>query len=219
LQYLVRLFAPFLFFPVRYPRYFLPVLPAILVNILSNQAAMYGGSFHYEAEIFPALFAMAVIVFAKHTQLRAIWLACVLVMFTSSSPLAVARLSLPTSQQRRLATLLAAHVPRDRAIAAPQRIAAHLTDWTRLYMFDYWQMEDDWKRADIVVVGFHGRSLGWYPWQTLEYEKLPRMLPGLRLLYQDVLDPRFRVFEVLPSAKQLPSIANPLATPERPSGK
>ena len=219
LVYLFRLFAPFLFFPLRYPRYLLPVLPAILVNILSNQPSMYSAGYHYEAEIFPALFAMAVIAFSGRTRLQSIWLACVLVAFTSASPLAVARLSLPTPPQRRLAKLLAEHVPQDRAIAAPQRVAAHLTDRARLYMFDYWQMEDDWKRADIVVVGFHGRTLGWYPWQMLESQKLPKMLPGLRLLYQDAEDPRFRVFEVLPSAAQLPSIAHPLATPQHPNGK
>ena len=110
------------------------------------------------------------------------------------------------------------HVPKDLAIAAPQRIAAHLTDRDRLYMFDYWQMEDDWKRADIVVVGFHAHWLGWYGWGTLDEIKLTRMAPGLELLFQSPTDPRFRIFKVLPSAKDVPSIADVEATDESPAG-
>jgi uncharacterized membrane protein len=215
LLYLVGVLAPFLFFPLRYPLYALPIIPAILINILSNKPSMYSGDFHYEAEILPALFAMAVVAL-HHPRARAIWLVVMLTGFTSSSALATARWNVPTRAQRRLAKELAAHVPEDRAIAAPQRIAAHLTDRDRLYMFDYWLMEDDWKRADIVVVGYHGSSIGWYSWETLNEIKLVRMQPGLKLLYQSPEDPRFRVFEVLPSAKDLPSIADPGATADSP---
>lgn len=196
LYYLCVLFAPFLFFPLRYPLFLLPVLPPILVNILSNNETLFSLVFHYEAEIYPALFAMAVIAFAN-LELRPVWLLIMLVAFTAQSPLAVARMTVPTRYQRALTADLAAHVPRDKAIAAPQRIATHLTDRDRLYMFDYWQMENDWKRADIVVVGFFGNWLGWYPWTVLEEEKLPVMLPNLRLIYQSAVDPRFRVFEVI----------------------
>ena len=217
LAYLAGVFAPFLFFPLRYPLYLLPVIPAILVNILSNKPNMYSGAFHYEAEILPALFALAVIAF-RQPRTRGVWLLVVLVGFTSPSALATARWSVPTSAQRQLAKELAMHVPKDLAIAAPQRIAAHLTDRDRLYMFDYWQMEDDWKRADIVVVGFHAHWLGWYGWGTLDEIKLTRMAPGLELLFQSPTDPRFRIFKVLPSAKDVPSIADVEATDESPAG-
>jgi uncharacterized membrane protein len=218
LIYLTGVLAPFLFFPLRYPLYALPVLPAILINILSNQPSMYSAGFHYEAEILPALFAMAVVAL-KHPRARAFWLLVMLIGFTSSSALATARWNVPTRPQRWLAKALAAHVPEGRAVAAPQRIAAHLTDRDRLYMFDYWMMEDDWKRADIVVVGFHGSSIGWYRWEMLDEVKLVRMAPGLKLVYQSPEDPRFRIFEVLPSAKDLPSIADPNATAESPIGE
>jgi uncharacterized membrane protein len=219
LLYLAGVLAPFLLFPLRYPLYALPVIPAILINILSNKPSMFSAGYHYEAEILPALFAMAVVAFSQHPRARALWLVVLLVGFTSTSALATARWNVPTQAQRRLAKDLAAHVPKDRAIAAPQRIAAHLTDRDRLYMFDYWLMEDDWKRADIVVVGFHGLSIGWYRWDMLEEVKLVRMQPGLKLLYQSPEDPRFRVFEVLPSAKDLPSIADPGASADSPVGK
>lgn len=196
LYYLWGLFVPFLFFPLRYPLYFLPVLPPILVNILSNNESLISRGFHYEAEIYPALFAMAVIAFAR-TRWVGLWLAALLVGFTAPSPMSVSRMLLPNKVQRTLQAELSAHVPHDKAIAAPQRIATHLTDRDRLYMFDYWLMENDWKRADIVVVGFHGTSLGWYSWSVLQEEKLPQMLPNLRLIYESPTDPRFQVFEVI----------------------
>lgn len=218
LYYVGALLLPFLFFVVRYPIYLLPVAPAILINILSNNTNLIGLQYHYEAEIFPALFAMAVIAFTNR-RWRAAWLVVLLAAFTSQSTLGLARWNLPTPDQRNLQKLLEEHVPRDRAIAAPQRIAAHLTDIPQLYMFDYWQMEDDWKRADVVVVGFHGKQLGWYDWRTLQSKKLPRMRPYLRQIYQDPNDPRFELFEVLPSAATAPSIASPGATAEDCDGE
>jgi hypothetical protein len=164
LYYFAALLAPFLFFPLFRPIYLLPILPAVLVNILSNDP-------------------MAVIAFAS-SRFRALWLSVMLVVFTAPSALGVARWTVPTKAQRRLSEQLATHVPHDRAIAAPQRIAAHLTDREKLYMFDYWQMEEDWKRADLVVIGYHGASLGWYSWSTLHDEKLPKMLPHLRQVYE-----------------------------------
>jgi uncharacterized membrane protein len=195
LLYIGALLLPFLFFPIVRPIYLLPVLPAVLVNILSNDPAMIARMFHYEAEITPALFAMAVIAFSQ-SRFRALWLAVTLVAFTAPSALGVARWNLPTAAQNRLRKQLDEHVPYDKAIAAPQRIATHLTDRKRLYMFDYWQMEDDYKRADIVVVGYHGKSMGWYTYKKFEEEKFPRMLPDLKEIYQDPKDPRFRLYEV-----------------------
>jgi hypothetical protein len=160
---------------------------------------------------------MAVIAFTN-ARWRAVWLSVLLVQFTSQSTLGLARWNVPTREQRQLEKLIAEHVPHDRAIAAPQRLAAHLTDRPKLYMFDYWQMEDDWKRAELVVVGFHGHVLGWYTWGKLEKDKLPRMRPYLKPLYTDPQDPRFRVFEVLPSAANAPTIADPGATAEDPDG-
>ena len=156
---------------------------------------MLGRAYHYEAEISPALFAMAVIAFSA-SRFRGLWLAVMLVAFTAPSALGIARWNMPTKAQNRLREQLEAHVPRDKAIAAPQRIAAHLTDRERLYMFDYWRMEDDYKRADIVVVGYHGDSMGWYSFKTFEEEKFPRMLPDLHQIYADPKDPNFRLYEV-----------------------
>ncbi|HKP55107.1 MAG TPA: DUF2079 domain-containing protein [Polyangiales bacterium] len=195
LDYMAMLVAPFLFYPLFRPVYLLPVLPAVLVNILSNDPNLLGRTYHYEAEISPALFAMAVIAFTA-SRYRPLWLAVLLVAFTAPSALGVARWNVPTKAQRRLLAQLSEHVPHDKAIAAPQRIAAHLTDRERLYMFDYWQMEEDWKRADIVVLGYHGDSMGWYTTKIFEEEKFPKMLPELRIIYQDPKDPRFRLYEV-----------------------
>jgi hypothetical protein len=66
-------------------------------------------------------------------------------------------------------------------------------------MFDYWKMEQDWKRADVVVIGYPGDRMGWYDWSVLEYLKLPRMMPMLRPIYQDPADPHFRIYEVVRS--------------------
>jgi len=195
LEYIAALLLPFLFFPLVRPVYFLPVLPAVLVNILSNDPAMTGRAYHYEAEISPALFAMAVIAFSA-SRFRGLWLAVMLVAFTAPSALGIARWNVPTKAQNRLREQLEKHVPHDKAIAAPQRIAAHLTDRERLYMFDYWRMEDDYKRRVIVVVGYHGDSMGWYTFKTFEEEKFPRMLPDLHQIYADPKDPSFRLYEV-----------------------
>jgi uncharacterized membrane protein len=195
LEYIATLLLPFLFFPLVRPVYLLPVIPAVLVNILSNDPAMIGRAYHYEAEISPALFAMAVIAFSA-SRFRGLWLAVMLVAFTAPSALGIARWNVPTKAQNRLREQLEKHVPHDKAIAAPQRIAAHLTDRERLYMFDYWRMEDDYKRADIVVVGYHGDSMGWYTFKTFEEEKFPRMLPDLHQIYADPKDPSFRLYEV-----------------------
>ena len=216
LWYVGGLLLPFLFFPLRNPLYLLPVLPAILVNVLSNNPSLISANYHYEAEIFPVLFAMAVIAM-KSARMQALWLAVLLIGFTSSSALGIARWTVPTHAQRQLSKLLDAHVPNDhRAVAAPQRIAAHLTNRDKLYMFDYWLMEDDWKRADILVVGFHAPSIGWYSWKTLESRKLPKMLPYLKELYRDSADPRFRIYEVLPSAKTAPPTGDPRASAADP---
>jgi hypothetical protein len=103
----------------------------------------------------------------------------------------------PNAVQKRLHEQLQAHVPRGLAVAAPQRLAAHLTRIPKLYMFDYWHMEQDWKRADVVVIGYPGNRMGWYDWSVLEYLKLPRMMPMLRAIYQDPNDPHFRIYEVV----------------------
>lgn len=195
LAYIGALMLPFLFYPLVRPVFLLPVLPAVLVNILSNDPAMIGRMYHYEAEISPALFAMAVIAFSA-SRFRGAWLALMLVAFTAPSALGVARWNLPTKAHKRLREQLEQHVPNDKAIAAPQRIAAHLTDRERLYMFDYWQMEQDYKRADIVVIGYHGDSMGWYSFRVFEEVKFPRMLPDLHQIYADPNDPNFRLYEV-----------------------
>jgi hypothetical protein len=196
LEYMAAVFAPFLFLPVLRPRYLIPIAPALLVNVASNDPLLLSMAYHYEAEIYPALFAMGLIAFST-LRMRAAWLAVLLVLYTAPSATAALRRSLPNRSQQRLSAQLEQHVPRDVAVAAPQRLAAHLTRIPRLYMFDYWQMEQDWKRADIVVVGYPRDKLGWYGWSVLEYLKLPRMMPLLRPIYQDPDDPNFRVYEVL----------------------
>ena len=198
IDYVLDVLAPFLFLPLWKPQFFIPIAPALFVNIASNDPNLLSRSYHYEAEIYPALFALALIAI-RMPKLRGVWLAGLLVMFSVPSASAAIRRTQPTAFQKRLREQLESHVPRDVAVAAPQRIAAHLTRIPRLYMFDYWQMEQDWKRADVVVVGYPGERLGWYRWTVLEYLKLPRMRPLLRPLYQDPHDPNFRVFEVLRS--------------------
>ncbi len=195
LRYVAGVLAPFLAFPLVRPVYLLPIAPALLINMLSNEWPLVSRSFHYESEIYPALFAMAVIAF-KAPRVRAAWLAVMLLVFTVPGIFGVARLHGPTLDQRRLHAQLEAHVPRHKAIAAPQRIAAHLTDRERLYMFDYVGMEEDWRRADVVVLGYHGDEMGWYSRGVFEKELLPKMLPSLRLVYEDPADRRFRLYEV-----------------------
>jgi uncharacterized membrane protein len=196
IEYVIAIFAPFLFLPVFRPQYWLPIAPAIFVNIASNDNNLLGRAYHYEAEIYPVLFALAVVAF-RSVRLRAAWLAVLVILFSAASPLAAIRRNRPTAFQHRLQAQLSRHVPSDVAVAAPQRLAAHLTSIPRLYMFDYWHMEEDWKRADVVVVGYPGDRLGWYAWSVLQYLTLPRMLPMLRPLYRDPNDPNFRVYEVL----------------------
>jgi uncharacterized membrane protein len=161
--YMIALFTPFLFLPIVRPQYLIPIAPALLVNIASNDPNLLSLGYHYEAEIYPALFAVAVVGFSalETARLRSIWLAALLVLYSAPSASATLRRYQPNAVQKRLRAQLKAHVPEGVAVAAPQRLAAHLTRIPRLYMFDYWHMEQDWKRADVVVVGYPGDRLGW----------------------------------------------------------
>jgi hypothetical protein len=196
IEYVIAVLSPFLFLPIVRPQYLIPIAPALLVNIASNDGNLLSMGYHYEAEIYPTLFVMTLIGFGT-TRLRNVWLAALLGLYSAPSAVATARRNRPTAVQERLHAQLESHVPHGRAVAAPQRIAAHLTRIPRLYMFDYWQMEQDWKRADVVVIGYPGDRMGWYGWPMLEYLKLPRMMPLLRPIYQDPHDARFRVYEVI----------------------
>ena len=196
-EYVLALIVPFLLFPLRYPIYLLPIVPAVLVNILSNDENLLGRAYHYEAEIYPALFAMAILAFTHAPRARALWLAVMLVGFSEQSALGIARWSVPSKKHQQLAQQLKEHTPYDRAIAAPQRLAAHLTDREKLYMFDYWGMEDDWQRAEIVVIGYPGEDMGYYTWPQFIEDKLPQILPGLREIFTDPDDPNFRIYETI----------------------
>jgi uncharacterized membrane protein len=221
-DYMIALFSPFLFLPVIRPQYLIPIAPALLVNIASNDPNLLGLTYHYEAEIYPALFAMGLIAFGtiETARLRGFWLAGLLVLFSAPSAAATLRRYIPNAVQKRLHAQLQAHVPSGVAVAAPQRLAAHLTRIPKLYMFDYWHMEQDWKRADVVVIGYPGERLGWYAWTVLEYLKLPRMLPMLRPIYQDPDDPHFRIYEVMHAHDNASAQGGPFgaASLERASG-
>jgi uncharacterized membrane protein len=196
-EYMLALLLPFLLFPIRRPIYLLPIAPAVLVNILSNDDNLLARVYHYEAEIYPPLFAMAVLAFSHAPRVRALWLAVMLVFFSAQSPLGIARWTIPSKEQRQLLAQLEKHAPHGRSIAAPQRIAAHLTDREKLYMFDYWGMENDWQRAEVVVIGYHGWYMGYYSWEQFMEEKLPKILPGVREIFVDPADPRFRMYETI----------------------
>jgi len=212
LVYVAALTLPFLFLPFVRPLYWLPVALPILINILSNDENILARTYHYEAEIEPMLFASALVAF-QSTRLRNLWLGLLLVGFTHESAIGIARWSFPSPAQRKLLAELNEHVPMDRAIAAPQRIAAHLTDREKLYMFDYWQMTEDWKRAELVVIGYHGDWLGWYSWKTLNKKVLPAMLPQLHEVYQSPTTPHFRIFEVLSHTSEKTPDVEPHAEP------
>jgi uncharacterized membrane protein len=205
LEYLAAVFLPFVLFPLRRPVFLLPVLPAILINILSNDPHLLSRTYHYEAEIYPALFATGVIALTHNARYRALWLAVLLVAFTPRSPTGVARSNRVTAEHLKLKAQLDAHVPRDRAIAAPQRIATHLTDREKLYMFDYLGMEEDWRRADVVVIAAPGTDMGFYLWDTFIESVFPKMQSGLRLLFEDPEDPRFRLYETTAPKTSLPA--------------
>jgi hypothetical protein len=64
-------------------------------------------------------------------------------------------------------------------------------------MFDYWGMENDWQRAEVVVIGYHGGYMGYYSWDRFMEEKLPKILPGVREIFVDPDDPRFRMYETI----------------------
>jgi hypothetical protein len=215
IAYVSALVLPFLFFPFARPLYLLPIAMPILVNILSNDKNILSQGYHYEAEIEPMLFAMALLAF-KAPRLRNLWLAVLLVCFTHQSMLGIARWNVPNKNQRALAAELKRYVPNGRALAAPQRIAAHLTEHEKLYMFDYWQMEEDWKRAELVVIGFHGDWLGWYSWKTLNRKVLPKMLPELQQVHRSPAPTLLRIFEVRTPSVQGEAPQGDVAAPGTP---
>jgi uncharacterized membrane protein len=199
LKYLGYLLFPFLFFPLFVPVCLLPIAPAVLVNILSNDGNILSGIYHYEAEIYPTLFAMALIVLprSKWRRTRDWWLALVIVVFSHKSALGIARWSAPTPAHRKLLSQIHEFSPESLAIAAPARIAVHLTDREKLYMFDYWNMEDDWRRAQVVIIGNMGPWMGYYSWTDFQTTTWPQMQPYLRLRFADPSDPSFRIYDVL----------------------
>lgn len=212
LKYLAALLLPFLLVHLRKPLLLLPVLPAIAINMLSNDHNLTGRACHYESEIYPALFAMSVIAFTQARRARALWLAVMLVVGVGPSPISVARGIVITEHHRRLNRQLEAFAPSERSIATSQAIAAHLTDRKGLYMFDYYGMQDDWRRADVFLIGFPAPTVGIYSWYTLIKRVLPQMEQGMREIFRDPNDPRFRLYEVTASKSPLPS--HPIWNPE-----
>lgn len=197
IKYVLALLLPFLLIHVRKPVLLLPVLPAIAINVLSNDPYLIKSICHYDSEIYPALFAMGVIAFTQAGRFRALWLAVMVVACLGPSPVAVARGIVVNQHHARLRKQLEDYAPHDRSIAAPQAIAAHLTDRKGLYMFDYFGMQDDWSRAEVVLIGFATPMAGIYRWSTLNRTILPEMEKRMRLVFQAPDDPRFRLYETM----------------------
>jgi len=199
--YVATVLAPTLFIVLLRPSYLLPVLPALFINVASNDSNLFSLGYHYEAEIFPSLFC-ATLLLAKDARLRRfrlpslrlIWLAALLIGFTDRSPTHYITKYQPSDDHHAIARLLAEKVPSDVKIAANQRIAAHLTMHPQLYMMDYWLMENDWQRADAIVVAYPERHLGWYSWEVMEREKIPHWDDKLALVYRDPFLWHFRIW-------------------------
>lgn len=218
--YLLRLFAPFAFIHFLRPVYLVPILPSIMINVLSNWDRLISMDFNYESEIFPYLFATSVILAADpavRARLYAIsrlpgrWLrmpfvrpglsarvvviTVLFVFFSGSSPAFHYSFNRPEQFQIHLRMMLPKLIDRADRVAAIEKVAPHLSHLRHIYYLN------EWEKSDKIVIAYPDFQRLWqYGFEEIETKIVPQFDEKYELWYRDARYPLFRVWKRKASA-------------------
>ncbi len=214
LKYVFFLFLPFLFIPLLSPALLLPALPALLINLLSNDPSMYRGGFHYQSEIFPVLFVATMFALQKSptlfqnrfsrrnnlrfppknfTPLRLVWLLWFLVAWSGRAPLWYPSFYRPDlvhiTMHKDLLTMRDQY--KDKKVSAIEKVVTHLAPIRNLYLLDRW------KEADVIIIGYPREKHLWhFPYEKVEQEIIPQAeMSGFVKVFEHPIYRSFRVWE------------------------
>jgi uncharacterized membrane protein len=216
--YVLKVTAPFLFFPLCRPSLLLPVAGAFAVSLLSNVKVMYSGSFHYEAEIYAWFFVGCLYEFSKgsgmpviqpvfdwiarkskwNTKTRPtywitiIWICSCLLFFSDRSPLGRFHDYAPTKSHVELAAKLRAFSAEFSSlkVATVERLVAHLASIRELTMLP----EHD--KAEVIIIAYpQGPRLWIQSFETIESTYAPEWNAAYKLHYPVAHDRDFRVWQ------------------------
>lgn len=213
MKYLLLVFAPFVAGVLFRPSFILPIVPALLINMLADHPYLASGRFHYEAEIYPWLFCAGVIlsrdpVFQRRWEnvrrfardrcrlrlatFRIAWLA-VLVCFFSGKSLSWYASVYDSSH---LHMTMRSYLMKERAqwdrakVAVFEPLVAHATNVSHLYILERW------RDADWVVIGYPEGKGSWAnTLEGIEKTLIKEMERNFELVYVEKLYPTFRVWK------------------------
>jgi len=207
--YLLTVFSPFALLPLLRPVTLLPIVPSLLIAVLSNIPEMYAASFHYEAEIYPWLFSSTVLIaYDETTTTRiqrvlklwpqmvrhrpvSIWLGVMTVFFTGASPVWKLFYYAPSKHHLDLGVHLET-LRKDLSgckVASVERIAGHLASVEQLTMLPEHQS------ADAIVIAYpQGKRLWLTPFHVIEKEYAPMWDQNYKLIQPLDYDRDFRVW-------------------------
>jgi hypothetical protein len=213
LIYLLKVFGPFLFAAFVRPHFLIPVIPALMVNLLTSHPYLSSAGFHYEADIYPWLFVASVLLSRDHLFLqrwhwllnkiplkhlpkrlsyRSAWL-LVLLCFFGGKSLAWYSGSYPISHQQLVIRnyLLAERGQWVNAkVAAFEPLAPHLTTVRHLFLLERW------RDADWVIIGYPTGKGSWiHSTEQIESTMIPEISKDFDLSYQDPIYPTFRIWK------------------------
>jgi uncharacterized membrane protein len=213
LIYLLKVFTPFLFAAFFRPHFLIPVIPALMVNLLTSHPYLFSARFHYEAEIYPWLFVASILLsrdpiflqrwywlrrnlplthLPTRLSFRVAWLLVMLCFFGGKS-LAWYSGSYPVShQQLVIRNYLIAEKAQwvNARVAAFEPLVQHLTSVRHLFLLDRW------RDADWVIVGYPAGKRSWvHSIEEIETSLIPEMSGDFELFYQDPVYPTFRIWK------------------------
>lgn len=214
--YLLKVFGPFIFAGFFRPHFLIPVIPALMVNLLTSHPYLFSARFHYEADVYPWLFIVSVLlsrdpiflrrwqkVLSKiplkhlpmHLSYRSVWMVVMLCFFGGKS-LAWYNSAYPISNQQ---LVIRNYLLAERAewselrVAVFEPLAPHLTNVRHLFLLERWQ------DADLVVIGYPAGKGSWiHSIEQIEDHIIPALAKEFELAYQDKIYPTFRVWKRKP---------------------
>jgi len=201
-EYFLHLFVPFLFLPLLDLKRAIVLIPSLFINLASNDRNITGRTSHYEAEAYPLLLLLTVLFLAdrrdskKFTRTVTVWLLFIFCFWGGRSlGWSIVRWW-PSRAHTYLHKQLLAQIPESSIkVCAPQKLAAHLTRTSKLYMMDYLGSEDDWKKADRILIAYPDEWMGYFSASEIEKGFVDSFFQGYSLSYQDPVDKTFRIWK------------------------
>lgn len=168
----LALLAPTVFLAVRSPLVLL-ALPTLGLRFVSGNPVYWGTDFHYNAILMPIMFIAFVDAMRRVRPIRfAVPLCLVITLGLAAIPISQANGQPPwTAEQRVAADAVLDRIPDGATVAAANRLAPHLTNRCRVFLFPLQAMRPEW-----VVVALP--SAGW-PVSVVDEQNKVNALPGL----------------------------------------